>query len=894
MKRWLWYSFMALVSLGMLGVVVALAGTVYILSVYSKDLPDYRQLKDYKPPVVTRIYAGDGRLVAEYAEEKRVFVPVTSIPDIVKESFIAAEDQNFYKHHGVDFAAVGRALFTNIQAMGTGRRPIGASTITQQVAKNFLLTNEVKLTRKIREAILAFRMEKALGKDLLLELYLNEIYLGEGAYGVAAASLNYFNKPLDQLTVEEAAFLAALPKAPNNYSPTKHPDAARIRRDWVIGRLAEDRYITEEQAKTALETPLTVVDRKENNTVQAPYFAEEVRREIIDRYGASSLYEGGLVVRTTLDPVLQDLAQESLRDGLEAFDHRRGWRGPLGKIAVGGDVAANLAEFKIPAGARDGWRIAAVTDVTQAKATVTFVDKAKGTIPLSDLTWTRTALNSVRQVLNAGDVVFVAPARDKDGKETGTWSLKQLPKADGALVAMDPHTGRVLAMQGGWSYEESEFNRATQAKRQPGSAFKPFIYLAALEKGFTPSTLVVDGPVVMDQGPGMPKWAPKNYHNDYNGPTPLRVGVEKSRNLMTVRLAHYVGMDNVAALVSRFGIMDNMPTYLSYALGSGETTVLRLTNGYAQLVNGGRKITPTLIDRIQDRRGATVFAHDTRPCQDCGKLIDWDGQDVPSVPDTREQVTDPRKAYQMVSILEGVVERGTGVAIKSLNRPLAGKTGTTNESKDTWFIGFSPDLVVGVFVGYDNPKPLGKRETGASIAVPIFKEFMGEALKDQPAIPFRVPPGVRNVLVNANTGARAQPGDSKVIWEAFLNGTEPGDTNDMVLDGNGLRLHGRLVNPDGSPYVPPAVEGAVVDPNAPPSDPGAYSDADGAIAAPDGYPSDAYQPYAYQNRDQAAPMDPYAQGDPSPYDPPVYETAPPPAGAYSSGESATTGTGGLY
>ncbi len=784
--RWLLYTFLALFSLGLLGLMAAVGGAAYIISANSKDLPDYNQLKDYRPPVVTRIYAGDGRLVAEYAEEKRVFVPVESVPDIVKHSFIAAEDKNFYHHSGVDLWAVARAVVSNLKNHGSGKRPVGASTITQQVAKNFLLTNEVSYKRKIREAILSYRMEKVMSKDRLLELYLNEIYLGQGAYGVAAASLNYFDKPLNQLEIEEAAFLASLPKAPNNYNPQRHPEAALARRNWVIGRLTEDGYITKSQAEIAQAKPLLVVNRDNTGSFDAPYFAEEVRREIVDRYGAESLYEGGLAVRTSVDPALQELAESTLRDGLEAYDRRHGWRKPLGSVGTGGDWAARLDKFMKPAGLRADWTLAAVLDVAQDKATLGFKDESRGTLPLSDVQWTKAGLTSMRQLLQDGDVVLVAPAKDKDGKPDGTWSLRQMPLVSGALVAMDPHTGRVLAIQGGWSYAQSEFDRATQAMRQPGSAFKPFIYLAALENGFTPASLVQDAPFIGDQGPGMPKWVPKNYHDDFLGPTTLRVGVEKSRNLMTVRLASFVGMDKVADMASRFGVMDGMPHYLSYALGAGETTLLRLTTGYAQFVNGGHKIAPTFIDRIQDRRGRTIFAHDMRPCQDCSGLIEWNNQDAPVVPDTRAQVADPRNAYQMVSILEGVVQRGTGTAIRDLNRPLAGKTGTTNDSKDTWFVGFSPDLVVGVFVGFDEPRTMGKRETGATVAVPVFKSFMAQALKDQPAIPFRVPPGIHQVLINAHTGLRAGPGDTNTMWESFVDGTEPGESGATVLDENGV------------------------------------------------------------------------------------------------------------
>ena len=821
--RWLWYSFLALFSLGFLALVGAVAAFALIIATFGKDLPDYSQLKDYQPPVVTRIYAGDGRLVAEYAQEKRVFIPIDAVPDIVKDAFIAAEDKNFYRHSGVDYTAIFRAGIEDLKNRGSGKRPVGASTITQQVAKNFFLGNEVSYKRKIREAILAYRIEHAISKDKILELYLNEIYLGEGAYGIAAAALTYFNKPLDQLTIEEAAYLGGLPKAPSNYDPVRRKDAATERRNYVLTQLQADHYITKTQFDTALATPLATALGNTNNSVDAPYFAEEVRRELMQRYGANSLYEGGLAVRTSLDPSLQTLARQTLRDGLEAYDRRHGWRGPLGRIDAGDGWQAGLIAFKTPAGAREDWRLALILDASRNDAKLGFTDGTTGTLPLDDMRWAQTktsgAVTSANQILHGGDVVFVAPGKDKDtkekdtkdkdgkiipgkpvpGKPNGKWALRQLPKVSGAMVVMDPHTGRVLAVQGGWSYQQSEFDRATQAARQPGSSFKPFVYLTALENGFTPATRVLDGPFVGSQGPGLPMWRPKNYHDDYLGPATLRVGVEKSRNLMTVRLANFIGMDKIAATVQRFGVMDNMPRYLSYSLGAGETTLLRLTTGYAQFVNSGRKITPTFVDRIQDRMGRTVFSHESRACPDCGRLIEWNGQDAPAVPDTRAQVADPRNAYQIVSILEGVVQRGTGAEIgRDLTWPLAGKTGTTNDSKDTWFIGFSPDLVVGVFIGFDNPKTLGKHETGATVAVPVFKHFMLEALKGQPPTPFRIPPGVRQVLIDEHSGARANAMGPDSIWESFVEGTEPGDTNPYVLDNNNAPVTASMTGADAA------------------------------------------------------------------------------------------------
>ncbi len=774
--------FLALLSIGILGLVAAVGGVVWAIGYYGRDLPDYSQLKDYDPPLVSRLYAGDGRLLAEYAEERRVFVPVDVIPDLVKNAFIAAEDENFRRHHGVDYYAIARASVSNVKNILHDRRLEGASTITQQVAKNFLLSNEVSFTRKIREAILAFRMEKSLSKDKILELYLNEIYLGGGSYGVAAAALNYFNKALGELDIEEAAYLAALPKAPNNYNPAKNHDKALARRNWVIDQMAVNGFIAPAQAQIAKAKPLLVTEKRTADAVDAPYFAEEVRRELQERYGTKGVYEGGLAVRTSVDPRLQDIALHALRDGIESYDHRHGWRGPVAHLKALLDWEIALPRIAPPKGKLSDWELAAVLSLKPESAEIGFAGGRKGLLPLEQMKWARrTDTSTAADILKKGDVILVQPITP----ENNTYALRQIPKIQGALLALDPHTGRVLAMQGGWMYEDSEYNRATQAWRQPGSAFKPFIYLAALDKGFTPATLILDAPFVMEQRPGV-QWAPTNYTGEFYGPTPLRVGIEKSRNLMTVRLADYLGMKTVAEYAERFGVVKTMPPYLSAALGAVETTLLRLTTGYAQILNGGRKITPTFIDRIQDRRGKTVFTHDRRACPNCGGLMDWQGQAVPEIPDDREQIGDPRTAYQMVSIMEGVIQRGTATRLKDLPWPGAGKTGTTNESKDTWFVGFTPDLVVGVFMGFDDPQSLGKKETGASVAAPVFKDFMEAALKEIPPMPFRIPPGMRQVQINADTGARAKPGNPHVLWESFVAGTEPNGPFSTLLSDQGL------------------------------------------------------------------------------------------------------------
>lgn len=811
--RYLWYGFLGLFSLGILGLIVGVIGVAATLNHYGQDLPDYENLKDYNPPVVTRLYAGDGRLLAEFAEQKRVFIPIDNIPELVSQAFISAEDQNFYTHTGVDYKAIAGAMVSNLKNMSTGRRPRGASTITQQVAKNFLLTNEVSYERKIKEAILAYRLEKALSKEKLLELYLNEIYLGGGTYGVGAAALYYFDKPLNELNVDEAAYLAALPKAPNNYHPVRKHDAAVARRDWVIGRMVKDGYISESQAELARLQPLKITEKKNDRTVSAPYFAEEVRRELAEVYGSDGLYQSGMSVRTSVDPAMQKIAEITLRDGLTAYDRRHGYRGEIASLKTMDDWQAAIGKIKTPKGMLDEWRMGVVIEVGKDTARIGFKDGGQGTTALKDMKWARKSLNDgyalgavitrVSQALEVGDVIVVSPLEDSKT----AYALEQIPKVQGALIALDPHTGRILAMQGGWQYAYggSEFNRATQASRQPGSAFKPFVYLAALDNGFTPATLVLDAPFTIEDRPGN-FWSPSNYSGDFYGPTPIRVGVEKSKNLMTVRLADYIGMDKISELAKRFGIDDDMPPLLANSLGAGETTLLKLTSAYAVLVNGGKKITPTFIDRVQGRDGSTVFKHDERDCNNCGDRMRWRGQNMPFIPDTREQIANPVTAYQMVSILEGVVQRGTGVRIRSLDRPLAGKTGTTNESKDAWFIGFSPDLVVGVFVGFDEPKSLGKRETGSSVAVPVFKDFMEQALKDEPITPFRIPPNVRQVQVNAKTGARAGLYDENVIWESFVTGTEP--TGQMyILNESGIQPYYGGAGIGFDPFAPQSVGG---------------------------------------------------------------------------------------
>ena len=796
-------------SLAMLAI-VGLVGGFLAFTHYARDLPDYTQLADYQPGITTRLYAGDGRLLAEYAVENRLFVPVAVVPPHVRQAFISAEDQHFYEHGGLDWLGIVRASLTNLRNLGSGRRLVGASTITQQVAKNFLLSNEVSIARKIREAILAFRIEQAFTKDQILELYLNEIYLGRGAYGVAAAALTYFDKSLAELTLTEAAYLAALPKAPNNYHPILRPEAAVARRNYVIDRMLEDGAITAEEAIAAAASPLEVADREADpDRVEAAYFAEEVRRRLQAIHGDDALYGGGLQVQTTLDPRLQEIADRALRAGLIAYDRRHGWRGPVDRLEQFDDWPGRLAAVATPSGAGD-WPIAVVLEVADGAARVGLADRRQAMVPFEEMRWARPTLDGQRvgaeprragDVLALGDVVVVerldgtlTPAEATPGTPVDDagdplplprYALRQVPAVQGGLVAMDPHTGRVLAMSGGFDYAMSEFNRATQAERQPGSAIKPFVYMAALESerwpAITPATLVLDTPLAVDLGPGGGLWRPDNYANDFLGPVPLRVGLERSRNIMTVRLLIEIGLEPVRALTRRFGVYEDMELHYSMALGAGETTLLDLTAGYAMIANGGLAIEPTLIDRIQDRTGATLWRHDDRACAAC-RTTAFDGGAAPALPDDRARVADPVVSYQIVSMLDGVVRRGTGRRLASLGIPLAGKTGTTNEARDAWFVGFSPDLVVGTYVGFDQPRPLGPGETGSSAALPIFGAFMAEALDGEDVPPFRIPPDASLVWIDRATGLPGGAGEGAIL-EAFRRGTEP-DFNSDLLEPN--------------------------------------------------------------------------------------------------------------
>ncbi|GEO13629.1 penicillin-binding protein 1A [Microvirga aerophila] len=773
-----------LFSIGAIFFLIGAVGLAYGYWAFSKDLPDHAQLANYEPPVMTRVHAADGSLIAEYARERRLHVPIQATPKLVIDAFLSAEDKNFYRHVGIDPEGLVRAVLANVRS--GGRREQGASTITQQVAKNFLVGNEKSYERKIREALIALRIESTFSKDKILELYLNEIFLGtlspgRNLHGIAAAALDYFGKSIHELTLAEAAYIAALPKGPNNYHPFRERQAAVERRNWVIDRMVANGYATRQDGDVAKKEPLNVKPRNVSpNSIASGYFAEGVRRDIADRYGEEKLYEGGLLIRATLDPKMQAMARKALVDGLVRFDEARGWRGSQQKIDLTGrEWGLALAEVPM-LGDVQPWRMAVVLEVSGGRARVGLQPKREasgqvvrdreiGFVTADGAKWTR---RPVERAVSPGDVVYVEPLEGKAGQ----YRLRQIPEISGAIVAMDPYTGRVHAMVGGFSFDQSEFNRASQAMRQPGSSFKPIVYATALDNGYTPSSQILDAPFVLDMGPGQAAWAPSNYDGKSAGLRTLRYGIEHSKNLMTVRLSNEVGMPAISEYARRFGVYDDMLPLLSMSLGAGETTVMRMTAAYSMFANGGRRIKPTLIDHIQDRSGRTIYRHDDRKCISCDS-DKWDGGAPPKLADNREQVLDPLTAYQMTSILEGVVQRGTAQTVKAVGRPLAGKTGTTNDAKDVWFVGFSPDLAVGVFIGYDQPKSLGNAATAGQYAAPVFRDFMQMALKDKPATPFRVPPGIKLIRVNASSGTRAGSGEGgNVILEAFKPGTTPPDT----------------------------------------------------------------------------------------------------------------------
>ena len=805
----LWKWLRRLVILGLvLGVIGIIVVWIYFAAL-GRDVPSIAKLKQYEPPITSRVHGGDGALIAEFASQHRVFVPYESIPKHVIDAFVAAEDKNFFTHDGLDYAGIARGGINTAKNKITGSGGMqGGSTITQQVAKNMLLTRDQNLERKAKEAIVAQRMEKEFTKEQILELYLNEIYLGGQSYGVASAALNYFNKSLPELDLSEAAILASLAKAPSAVNPYTNPERLLARRNYVLGRMVEDGYITREESQAAQERPLTTTRRLRGpEYAAATYFVQELRRELIKTYGEDTLEQGGLSIRSTIDTRLQLAAQQALQNGLVAYDRRHGWRGPLTTLPVDENSAAALKDVELPGG-YGTWEAALVTSVSGNGAELLLTDGAKIKMPAEEVKWAATYKpEEGKPGLQVGHVILAEFKREasKDGAKAapeavtegeaaegaadaaegppepvmvpvGNATLRQVPEVDGSLIALDPHTGRILAMQGGYSFFKSSFNRVTQAKRQPGSSFKPFVYAAALEKGYTPASRLLDAPFVSFDVSTQKYWTPKNYTaGQSSGMVTMRVALEKSLNMVTARVAQDIGMPAVSDLAERLGVYEKLPPYAAMSLGAGDTTMLDLTRGYAAFVNGGRLVTPTLLDRVQDRYGRTLYKHDTRACEGCN-VDDWNGGEPPALPDTREQVLDPIVAYQVTHMLEGVVERGTARRALRVGKPLAGKTGTTDDYRDAIFVGFSPDLVVGIRIGFDDNRTLGEGEAGGSVAVPIFTDFMEKALEKEAPTPFRIPPGVRLVKIDARTGALATPGTSVVIDEAFRPGTEPGLT----------------------------------------------------------------------------------------------------------------------
>ena len=742
-------------SITILIMLVILVGVFSILWIYSNKLPDYKFLKNYKPPVSSKLYSGNGVLVSDFSSEKRIFVPFEAIPNVVINSFLSAEDKNFFYHPGVDAKGIVRAIKNNIKNALKSKRLEGASTITQQVAKNFLLSNEVSFDRKIKEAILAFRIERALSKERILELYLNQIYLGEGSYGIASASLRYFDKSISELNYSEAALLAALPKAPSRYNPYKNIKLAKYRRDLVLKNLYENQYIDQNLLNELINTDIKLSKRQRIYLEDSRYYVEDVRKNVIDTYGFDKVYKQGFNIKTPIDLNLQTKASAALRKGLEQYDRRRGWRGPLINKKISKNWNKNLDKFKLEKSLE--WEIAIIKKINKFEANIETENNIKGKIKFENLNWTR---KNIDELFKVGDLVYVKKINQED------YELKQLPAVNGGIVVMDPFTGRVLAMAGGFSFNKSEYNRVTQAKRQPGSAFKPFIYALALENNFTPSTLVLDAPIVLEQGIDLKMWKPENYGKKFYGPSTLRTGVEKSRNLMTVRIAQEIGLNKITNFSKKLKIYERPEELMSISLGSAETTLLKMTSAYSSFVNGGKLVEPIFIDRIQDSEGKTIFKNQLRFCKDCD-LISYTSENLPQIKNNYKQIFSPQTAYQMTSILEGVVQRGTGKKLKDLNLQLAGKTGTTNKNTDAWFIGFTSNLVIGVYVGFDNPRTLGKFETGSKTALPIFKEFVKNSVNNHEARPFKVAKGIKMMVVDASTGKKADSNSKSTIIESF-------------------------------------------------------------------------------------------------------------------------------
>ena len=765
------------------GILIGGIAVFAILWVFSNKLPDYKFLKNYKPSVSSKVYSGEGELVSDFSAQKRIFVPYNSIPKKVINSFLSSEDKNFFSHPGVDAKGVVRAIINNIKNYLYSKRLEGASTITQQVAKNFLLTNEVSLNRKIKEAILAFRIERSLSKKRILELYLNQIYMGQGAYGIASASLEYFDKPISDLNYGEASLLAALPKAPSKYNPYKNIELAKFRRNLVLKNLFDNNYISNKDYNKFIQQEIKLKKRKKIFLEDTRYYVEDIRKNVVNQFGFEKVYKQGFNIKTPLNLELQNIATSSLRKGLEIYDRRKGWRGSLTNKKNSKNWKKDLDKFKLEKSI--GWNIAIVKKINKFSAIIETNDNLKGVINYKSISWTK---KEFYDLFNIGDIIYVKKIQDSE------YELKQLPKVNGGIVVMDPFTGRVYALSGGFSFKKSEFNRASQALRQPGSAFKPFIYALALENNFSPTTLILDAPLVLAQGTDLKMWKPENYGKKFYGPSTLRTGLEKSRNLMTVRIAQQLGIKKIVNFSKKLGIYENPDELISIALGSAETTLIKLTSAYCSFVNGGKKINPILIDRIQDSEGNTIFNTEKRVCKKCDQ-ISYLSDEIPKVSDKFEQIFSPETAYQMTSILEGVIQRGTGRKLKDLNLDIAGKTGTTNKNTDTWFVGFTSKLVVGVYVGMDDPKSLGKRETGARTALPIFKDFIKKAVKKKDARPFKVAKNITMMVIDPVNGEKANFGSKETVIEAFkknnpnLKNYEFKDINYRLKNDNILKFY---------------------------------------------------------------------------------------------------------
>ncbi|MDC0126498.1 PBP1A family penicillin-binding protein [Candidatus Pelagibacter sp.] len=769
--------FILILSFGLLSAFSILA----VLWAFSNNLPDYKFLKSYKPSVSSKVYSGDGELVNDFSTEKRIFVPYNAISEKVINSFLSAEDKNFYSHPGVDAKGVMRAIINNISNIASSRRLEGASTITQQVAKNFLLTNEVSLNRKLKEAILAFRIERALSKERILELYLNQIYLGGGAYGVASASLEYFDKSISELNYDEAALLAALPKAPSRYNPYKDIVLAKFRRDLVLKNLYENSYINKIQYEKFINKEIILKKREKTFTEDTSYYVEDIRKNVVNQLGFDKVYKQGLNISTPINLKLQKIAIKSLREGLISYDKRKGWRGPLLRKKQIVNWKNKIDKFKLEKSIN--WNLAIVKKINKFSIEIETENNLNGVVEYENISWIKKEFD---EILKVGDIIYV------ENLHNNTFALRQLPLANGGIVVMDPFTGRVLALSGGFSFKKSEFNRATQASRQPGSAFKPFIYALALENGYTPSTLILDAPLVLEQGYDLKMWKPENYGKKFYGPSTLRMGLEKSRNLMTVRIAQDLGLKKIVNFSKQLGIYENPSELLSISLGSAETTLLKLTSAYSSFINGGKLVKPIMIDRIQDSEGNTIFNNETRKCINCDQ-ISFLSKNYPEIEDEFLQIFSPQTAYQMTSMLEGTVQNGTGRKLKDLNLDLAGKTGTTNGNTDTWFIGFTSKLVIGVYVGSDNPMSLGRYETGAKTALPIFKSFVKEAVKKEDARPFKVADNILMRVIDPLTGKKALADSKFTIIEAYKNieidSVLNKDINNRLKNNNILRFY---------------------------------------------------------------------------------------------------------